>query len=151
MKEHFVPWYLADKVKELGFDMPCIGYYNKGSIDNPELITSSHQLKDPEDFHVFYNQKDCEIYAGGVLAPMWTQIFDWFRDTHLLHSEIKYAMSPSKYPKSNFWYRYEINGWNERGLSNHPLFVNSITDIPFEKIYDARITCLEKLIELTKK
>lgn len=65
MEKEFVPFELAVKLKELGFDKECFGvYYNKDGFI---------RLK-----------QDNEI--GNT--PLWQQVFDWFREKHNLHFEI---------------------------------------------------------------
>lgn len=76
MLEQFIPYEQALKLKELGFDEECLGYYNRDNLNSPELIYNPNHLKDSEDFNT-NNQKDCEIYAGGILAPLWQQAFNF--------------------------------------------------------------------------
>lgn len=74
MKEQFVPYRLAVKMKELGFDEECLGSY------------------------MGYNTKDPNLVIRGVMvgqswdvictAPLWQQAFDWFREYHFRHAFI---------------------------------------------------------------
>lgn len=64
MEKEFVPYELAVKLKELGFDKDCLGvYYNKDGNVRFNLGTEKGD------------------------APLWQQAFDWFRDKGL-HSWI---------------------------------------------------------------
>lgn len=61
MKKQFCPYNISLKLKELGFDEPCLGYY-------PPL---------KKELTIWYNQ---EIANEGefILAPFWQQAIDWF-------------------------------------------------------------------------
>jgi hypothetical protein len=71
MEKEFVPYELAVKLKELGFDEPCFGYYTelKDFVMRPHL-----------------RQQDC--IEGKFLAPTWQSAFRWFREKYQLHSTI---------------------------------------------------------------
>ena len=71
MEKQFVPYELELKLKELGFDEECFGFYNNadGNVWIKHLI--------PDDIK--------EIYTGDISAPLWQQAFDWFMDNHKLH------------------------------------------------------------------
>lgn len=56
MQKEFVPYELAVKLKELGFDEECLMYYEE---DSKRLV---HVVK---GFHY------------DLLAPLWQQAFDW--------------------------------------------------------------------------
>jgi hypothetical protein len=67
MKKEFVPYDRALKLKELGFNEPCLDFYD----DNQEL---------------FYNHENKEkIHIGdSVKAPLFQQAFRWFRENYRL-------------------------------------------------------------------
>ena len=91
MEKEFVPYELALKLKELGFDEPCFGMYCKGRFHR--LYPNSY--KDvPEDF---YREVD---------APTFSQAFRWFREKHNLHSYIE-----GSYPWFRFYINSEDNMW----------------------------------------
>ena len=64
MEKEFAPYELAVKLKELGFDEPCFGYYR---IDEKFMALTN--------YHENYNDSDSRISA-----PLWQQAFDWFRE-----------------------------------------------------------------------
>ena len=70
MKKEFVPYEFALKLKTLGFDEPCFGYYIE--LVNPiESILTIGQ---------------CDKNVDGCLAPTFSQAFRFFRKKHgLLH------------------------------------------------------------------
>ena len=58
MEKFFVTYALAIKLKELGFNEPCIAFYD----NNKKFIYSPNNEK---------------IYSIKTLAPTWEQAFDW--------------------------------------------------------------------------
>ena len=80
----FVPYELAVKLKQLGFDEPCFGYWN---ID-PYLPNPTFNLVKPFD------------HEWCIPAPLYQQAFRWFREKYNLKSWIE------EYTKNK--YIYEI-------------------------------------------
>lgn len=69
LKDIFVPYKIAVQLKEIGFDEPCIAYFNSTSImpDYPYMY-----VKD-------YNKNSTEN-KNFTTAPTWEQVFKWFRE-----------------------------------------------------------------------
>jgi hypothetical protein len=65
MKEEFVPYELAVKLKQLGFDEPCFLYWWKNE--------SGYILAD-----IIYD----EVRTLDFKAPLFQQAFRWFREEH---------------------------------------------------------------------
>ena len=64
MKKEFVPYELALKLKQLGFDDPCFGrYYN-------------------EEFELDYGVWNSLDVEHIIAAPTFSQAFRWFREEH---------------------------------------------------------------------
>lgn len=72
MKNQFIPYEQALKLKALGFDVMCIMWYNK-----TELVLNYN--KNTESWQSEYT---CS-------APLWQQAFDWFRKEWAIHSWIR--------------------------------------------------------------
>jgi hypothetical protein len=70
MEKEFVPYELALRMKTLGFDEPCFGYFTSPK----ELIIQ--QPKDKNGVYVYF-------------APTYSQAFRWFREKHNLKSFIQ--------------------------------------------------------------
>jgi hypothetical protein len=66
MKKEFVPYELAWELKQLGFDEPCLAFYERSK----ELIIQECEVT---DFHTSSLQ---------CLAPTYSQVFRWFREKH---------------------------------------------------------------------
>ena len=70
MKEQFIPYELAVKLKEIGFEENTLAEYDL----NKELF--------------FYNEMDGNTKTS-CKAPLWQQAFDWFEEKHKLYSIIE--------------------------------------------------------------
>lgn len=76
MNEDFIPFELAVKLKEKGFDEPCYGYYHcNGGNDSFELCGSGDR-----DFQNSKNQ-----YR--VAAPTISRVLKWLREEKGIHIE----------------------------------------------------------------
>ena len=68
MKHLFVPYELALKLKEKGFDEPCYGC----------RITVDNLFKNNDDVHVYSEPKNYNNWNGRLSAPLYQQVIDWF-------------------------------------------------------------------------
>ena len=75
MIKEFVPYELAVKLKELGFDEPCLTCYDK-----LEMIASHSK-------NVF-DYKNYNKSGYMVSRPTFSQAFKWFREKYKLHYPI---------------------------------------------------------------
>lgn len=86
MKNLFVPYELALKLKEKGFDEPCFAHYQnfKGFIPQRAILASSSML--------YYQQENInpsnQYGDQFCTAPLYQQVVDWFREQHNLHINI---------------------------------------------------------------
>jgi hypothetical protein len=78
MEKEFVPYELALELKQLGFNEPCFGFYNGSKNKNIGLI-----------WYEMPNSGQDSIAIGDVLAPLYQQVFRWFREKHGLCIVIK--------------------------------------------------------------
>lgn len=71
MKEYFVPFEIAKKLKQLGFDEPCLACYDKCEM----LSSYSSSVFEPINYNT----------SGFVRsAPLYDQVFNWIRKNHSL-------------------------------------------------------------------
>jgi len=117
IESNFVPYQIALDMKSIGFDEPCFGCYGHQNdlwCENPV----NSKLDIPED---------------NILAPLYQQAFDFFREKYKINSEIFYG----------FW--------------NHPGYSFSTTikldgKVVSEKWWgtyeEAELECVKKLIEI---
>jgi len=71
MKDQFVTYEIAKRLKELGFNESCLGYFDK---DSQEFIWSVGGTVNHEDGD--------ELEYNCISAPLWQQAIDWLREKH---------------------------------------------------------------------
>jgi len=130
MKE-FVPYELAVKLKELGFDEECFGYYHVN-------------VGYTKGYAFCYFDKPKRFKDGfDLLAPTFSQAFRWFREKNFYVSINTYhSVSLDKPFGLSIDYLHESGKWDYfdyRGESD------------FETYEEAELACLEKLIEIVNK
>lgn len=84
MKQEFVPYELAVKLKQLGFDEECFGYYH--NLGSKQLVISLRNLKEDNNSEIQY-----------FLAPTYSQAFRWFREKYDIHYSIDRECSQQDY------------------------------------------------------
>ena len=125
MKEEFVPYELALKLKQLAFDEPCISYYTVyGKFSNdysaPRKYNSEFEL------------------GSYISAPTYSQAFRWFREKNQLDTSIN-----TVYSKYNDTLSKKYSGV----IDDKSVFTN----IGFYDTYEeAELACLDKLIEIVE-
>ena len=87
MKEQFVPYEIANILKEKGFDEPCFGTYNSfGDFiqSNSEYPLPKNSDKLHDDIWLKHIQTHFPDHTPDMLctAPLWQQVIDWLRDKH---------------------------------------------------------------------
>lgn len=151
MNKQFVPYNIALKLKELGFDDECLGVYKlffngqKEYFDlelNNEFYIKNSLCKEKSKYSLL---SECSI-----AAPLWQQAFDWFREKHGLFSTIAISGSHD--------YQIYIHNLTDR----NKVYFKAFKDGFFTKIINfcyqnkdniyeqARQACLEKLVEICK-
>jgi hypothetical protein len=127
MKKEFAPYELALELKQLGFDEPCLAFYERSK----ELIIQECEVT---DFHTSSLQ---------CLAPLYQQAFKWFREKHNIDAWVQ----PFVYEKENgkpflpdesyAYYIFEDGVYVADGIN----FLDS---------EEAEMACLKKLIDHCK-
>ena len=97
--QEFVPHHLALKLKELGFDKPCIAWY---LTDEP-----TEPLPYPV---VSFEFKNFNTDADRMSIPLWQQAFDWFREKFNYHHSIQSYHCVNKELPFGVFIDYEMNG-----------------------------------------
>jgi hypothetical protein len=132
MNKEFVPYELAVKLKQLGFDKPCFGYYKKTSLgnDSQNLVIQQTEIG-------FYNVILIPEHTR-ILAPLFQQAFRWFREKNQLDTSIN-----TVYSKYNDTLSKKYSGV----IDDKSVFTN----IGFYDTYEeAELACLDKLIEIVE-
>jgi hypothetical protein len=121
MNNEFIPFEQALELKELGFEATPIGGFKQDAVfyyEKGELYY---------DYRPIYSSTS---YEGQILAPLYQQVFRWFREKHNLYSFVFVF-------DQGFGYETYKEGVIQ-------------TNESFESYDEAQIACLDKLIELVK-
>ena len=147
MENEFVDYNLALRIKQLGFDKPCLAFYQ---VENFEEKPCGVDDKDEYLRTGFATCKNSEIPEHFTAAPTWQSAFAWFREKYKLNGEINHLPNVEKYgvitadmtikPKD-----LSKNENFERGFKVTNNFAKYNT---YEKAQEA---CLEKLIEIVEQ
>ena len=102
MKDQFVTYEIALKLKELGFNEECLACYTphlgKGIFELISKGTSNEKSG--------FNERFIKAKAiNGCAAPLWQQVIDWFRDEPDIVIEITRQKYFDTYANS---YAYEV-------------------------------------------
>jgi hypothetical protein len=137
MNNEFVSYEIALKLKELGFNKPCICGYN-----DYHLLRSKISSSFDGDF-VKWDEK----YDRDLKAPLFQQVFKWFREQFNWQASIEATKDQHSH---ELGYNYFI--WNsETGLEYHTMPMNKPSgDWEFKTYEEAELACLLKLIEIIK-
>ena len=123
MKNEFVPYELALKLKQLGFDEPCFLYWWKNE--------SGYILAD-----IIYD----EVRTLDFKAPTFGQAFRWFREKYGLFV----APNAISYENGPYLWFFEVNST----ILSFGIDLGETDD--FETYEQAELACLEKLIEIVE-
>jgi hypothetical protein len=122
-EREFVPIFIAKRLKELGFNEECFAYYT-----HPE--NKIDFVRDGRGTVI--TKKNTEFFYA-CSAPLWQQVFRWFRDEHGYHGSVD---SVDK-----------IAEWKIASVH----LEKTIRSSYIHAYDDAQLACVEKLIELIEK
>ena len=124
MNKEFVLYEQALELKELGFDEPCFGYYHEDkSLTYTDLVS--------QNTNSFWKINKV------ITAPLYQQIFKWFREKKLSDASInRHGEADGRYS-----YRWEIV--HENGVYEERHF-----KMGYKTYEEAELACLRKLIEI---
>lgn len=132
MEEQFIPYELALKLKELGFNRLCLAHFDGGGF---RMFPVYDPLRNEEIKEPWF-----------CTTPLWQQAFDWFREKYELLNHLTThldAFGGDGALEESYGYRIMINkdGWKcsvWEKLSN------------YDSYQESRQACLEQLIEICK-
>ena len=129
LQKDFLPYELSLKMKQLGFDEPCLAKYITSDLVVKGCYKDSHIL------HALFEEN--EICEAHILVPTFSQAFRWFREKHNLDSR---------------FHTYTHHKDGNRTDYMHDFIDGKKTSFDgFEKTYgEAELACLEKLIEIVE-
>ena len=142
MEKEFVNYNQALKLKELGFDEPCFGFYQLeyGEI-RPTMVDDDEQYR----LTGYRTCKNLEIPKHYTSAPTFSQAFRWFREKHNLRGFIGFRPNVKQFD-------YHIYDMSLSGKE----YVKQRTMEEFNKdpkvgtYEEAELACLDKLIEIVE-
>lgn len=135
MEKEFVPYELAVKLKELGFNEPCFGRYD-GIGDNKGKI-----------WYEIPNSGQDSIPVRDVLAPLFQQAFRWFRKKYNIQGYIYSSTVRGNSEKTKQFTGYI---WNINGIDMSFLSTDAKDEL-HDTYEEAELACLTKLIEIVEQ
>jgi hypothetical protein len=100
MEKEFVPYDLALRIEQIGFEEECFGYYEGETlIIEP---TDSKKVKDINNTPIMNLRK-----KKLILAPTWKSAFNWLRDKYKIYGVLKPIIG-----SKNGYDSYPILGWD---------------------------------------
>ena len=133
MEKEFVPYELSLRMKQLGFDEPCLGYYTH----NEKLCSYGSNEINIE--YLFCTHKD--IYKTYSLAPTFSQAFRWLLDKHYLYGIVL--------PTLTMNWTFKTMTVVE-GMVEVPPYIH-VDANDYSTREDAELECLKKLIEIVEQ
>jgi hypothetical protein len=122
MKEQFVSYQIAKKLKELGFNEPCLGEWQN-------LKTGVNLVIDEED-RIF----DVAVLGAEIKAPLRQQALDWLRDKHKIHVEVERDLDGWCYKITEFSSGNKFKCSGRLEMPNHNVEVDKAIIKAFELI-----------------
>ena len=124
IENEFVDYNTALALKKLGFDEPCILLYR--SLDTQPVCQIGY------DFKTEKNSDYNDVTNYWLTVPLFSQVFNWFRDKYDLDSTI--ALVGNGYG----FYIHKNRNYTNKG-ENYGMYIT---------YKEAELGCLKKLIEI---
>jgi hypothetical protein len=128
MKNEFVTYELALRMKALDYDEPCFAYFLNSILQYPAWEKDYSYFNEMSDINSNFKK-----YVH-VLAPTWQSAFRWFRKEHNLKSFIQ----PIPDDVDTYMFAYGTN-------------VIEHDDLDYLTHEEAETACLEKLLEIVEQ
>ena len=147
MKNEFAPYKLALRMKQLGYDEPCFGFYKLGNIDiyyDTILQGQNHKFRNNTQLNFYGDLKE------KISAPTFSQAFRWCREKYNIFPEL--LTDCTTRPK--FCYTYTKFFGNQNDLASEEWGWESNVgqySLLYKTYEEAQIACLEKLIEIAEQ
>ena len=136
MKREFIDYNQALKLKALGFDEPCFGFYQiEYSETKPTMVDDNEQYR----LTGYRTCKNSEIPEHYISAPTFSQAFRWFREKYHI---IGYPIFKGGKTTQTAWYDYVIYSEIEWEVDN--------PNQQWKTYEEAESACLNKLIEIVE-
>ena len=89
IKEQFVTYEIALKLKELGFDKDCFASICT-SHPNELIPYRGYPIEGNEDTH-FSTINNLTVSNMWIAVPLWQQVIDWFREKYKINCVVGYT------------------------------------------------------------
>ena len=145
MNKEFIPYEQALALKELGFDEPCLAYYQKSAVIGDATILPIQIRNKASNFN---NNEYSKMGVPFCSAPLYQQAFRWFREKYGLKHDIDDDNVGTKF-------YYKIRSYTDK-FDNYDDIIKSMREekdwakIEFKTYEEAELKCLIKLIEIVK-
>jgi hypothetical protein len=123
MEKEFIPYELALRMKQLGFDEPCFNLYH---LNRRELMYVCPNIGEVATYKYDNHNK-----TNHISAPTFSQTFRWFREKHNLKSFIQ----PIPDDVDTYIFAYGTKEFEHY-------------DLDYLTHEEAELDCLKKLIEI---
>jgi hypothetical protein len=133
MNKEFCTYEQALALKELGFDEPCLAYYNK-----KELFSFTQICNEPLEGHYIK-------MSNRLCTPIYQQAFRWFREKYVLLGFIEPA---NGYEDKSLFAFYICD--DEQNIVDDSHSYSKDSSLHFRTYEEAEQACLDKLIEIVK-
>jgi hypothetical protein len=135
MEKEFIPYELALRMKELGFDEECIAYYQKSAVignDNILPISFTNMASDFNDYE--YSKLGVPFYS----APTRQQAFRWFREEYTTKGWVTPIVN--------------VDGFSDIHEARIHQEESSVLVLGnYDSYEEAELACLEKLIKIVEQ
>ena len=133
MEKEFVPYEIAVKLKELGFDEPCFGKWLSSFQSGWKVYELILEMGMNEEFE---DNRNVYLLDGACSAPTFSQAFKFIREKYNLIGLVE-----GGYDNGKNIFTYVI--WEG--------FKDIITDDYFETPKEAELNCLNELKKMLKE
>lgn len=110
MREQFVPYEIALKLKEKGFDEPCLlqegyifSYFGESKYRFHSQLTGGPFGTDLKGKKNSDLKGELPKYKDWVLIPLWQQVIDWFRTKHNIDISVFAGVSHVEATPIHWW------------------------------------------------
>jgi hypothetical protein len=125
INKQFVPYTLALKLKELGYDEGCL----KMALSDIDMVDS--ERTDSGEY-----PRNSDLYSGWTTIPLFSQAFEWMREKH----ELVVDWNHSQYD----------NAGSYIGVSIKNIHLEETIVGVYKSYEEAQEECLTKLIEIVE-
>lgn len=145
MEKEFIPFELSVKLKELGFDEPCLAHligFGDGTIENGKYVINYQQVFYPNDFIKSDDKaEELGLHPFGICGvPLYQQAFRWFREKQAIEGFIHKAI------EGTYYFVIKRLGNNENNM--YEFITNAPKNV--DTYEEAELECLKKLIEIVE-